>query len=83
MGCKFRSVWIFGATGTYALICDDCFAVGTFDREGFFAGVGVWCCEGEGGAGGGGEQGFFVGEANEGLGVRKHDPVYGHRGRLL
>ena len=69
--------------GTHALVCDDCFAVGAFDGEGFFAWVSVGCCEGEGGAGGGGVEDFFVGEANEGLGVGKHDPIYGHRGRLF
>ena len=53
--------------GTHALICDGCFAVGAFDGERFFARVGVGCCEGEGGAGGGGVEDLFVGEANEGL----------------
>ena len=63
---------------SYSLVCDDGFAVGAFDGEGFFARVGVWRLEGKGCARWGCEEDFFAGETDEVLGTFEHDPIDRH-----
>ena len=60
---------------TCSLVRDDCFAVAAFDREGLFAGEGVWRLQRQCGAGWGGEEGLFSGEGDEGVGPIEHDPT--------
>lgn len=52
MSCGF--VWVSCAIWeaergrvAYSLVCEDGFAVAAFHGEGFFAGKGVWCLQGQ------------------------------------